>query len=261
MGVARVTSNGADGQLPPAPHVKTPALGEKDIEQVGREGKRTKCDHRDDKGVRKKNVQPPQTEGKHNAMPTVFFDPTYGPGMGLPVASLTSPFQALIFRHDTEKKHYFTSNKEGRKLNLSQKPEPYTEGSSFTAKSGRGLRNAGNTCFLNATIQCLGAIDEVHEASISTKKSTITQDRLLLCVRELQGTDKAYTPSPLIQQIPNLIRYKKGEPADAHENPIALINDLSEPIKGVLHQSTTLRLFRPQDFKIRPRLVGCRHVR
>ena len=209
--------------------IRKTALGEKVIEQVGREGKRAKCDHRDEKGVRKKNAQPPRTEGKHNPMPHVFFDPTLGPGMGLPAASLTSPLQAPIFWHETEEKHYFTSNKEGRKLNLSQKPEPYTEGSFFTAKSGRGLRNTGNTCFLNATIQCLGAIDEIKEARISTKKSTTTQDRLLLCVRELQGTDTAYTPS-LIQQIPNLIRYKKGEPANAHEFLIVLINDVSEPI-------------------------------
>jgi len=65
---------------------------------------------------------------------------------------------------------------------------------------------------------------------ILTKKSTTTQDRLVVCVRELQGPGTAYTPAPLIQQIPNLIRYKKGEPADAHELLIALINDISEPI-------------------------------
>ena len=40
----------------------------------------------------------------------------------------------------------------------------------------------------------------------------------------------AYTPAPLIQQIPNLIRYNKGEPADAHELLIVLIIDISEPI-------------------------------
>jgi len=65
---------------------------------------------------------------------------------------------------------------------------------------------------------------------ISTKKSTTTQDRLLVCIRELQGTGTAYTPAPLIQQIPNLIQYNKGDPADAHELLITLINDISEPI-------------------------------
>jgi len=65
---------------------------------------------------------------------------------------------------------------------------------------------------------------------ISMMKSTTTKDRLLVCVRELQGTGTVYTPAPLIQQIPNLIRYNNGEPADAHELLIALINDISEPI-------------------------------
>ena len=79
-------------------------------------------------------------------------------------------------------------------------------------------------------IQCLGAIDEVNQMHILTKKSTTTQDRLLACVRELQGSGTAYTPASLIQQIPNLIWYDKGEPADAHEFLITLINDVSEPI-------------------------------
>jgi len=69
---------------------------------------------------------------------------------------------------------------------------------------------------------CIYICIYIYEARISTKKSTTTQDRLLLCVRELQGTDTSCTPSPLIQLIPNLIRYKKGEPADAHEFLIAL---------------------------------------
>jgi len=98
---------------------------------------------------------------------------------------------------------------------------------------GRGLRNCGNTCFLNATIQCLGVIDEVNQAHLLTNESTITQDKLMTCIRELQKKRTTYAPAPLIQQIPHLICYRKGDPADAHELLIALINDISEPISQI----------------------------
>ena len=61
---------------------------------------------------------------------------------------------------------------------------------------GRGLRNCGNTCFLNATIKYLGAIDEVNQAHLLTNKSTITQGKLMTCIRELQQPGTAYTPAP-----------------------------------------------------------------
>jgi len=95
-----------------------------------------------------------------------------------------------------------------------------------------------------------------------TKKSTTTQDRLLVCVKEFQGPGKAYTPAPLIQQIPNLIRYKKGDPADAHELLIALINDISESISQLFQgqmtstvkcsscDSTTIKTDNTQDISL-----------
>jgi len=124
--------------------------------------------------------------------------------------------QAPALRYETGTRHDFASKKVERRMSLVREPERNVERSPAPTKSGRGLQNTGNTCFLNATIRCLGAIDEVNQMHISTKKSTTTQDRLLVCVRELQGTGTAYTPAPFIQQIPNLIRYNKGEPADAH---------------------------------------------
>jgi len=55
----------------------------------------------------------------------------------------------------------------------------------------------------------------------------------MTCIKELQQKGTAYTPAPLIQQIPHLICYRKGDPADAHELLIALINDISEPISQI----------------------------
>jgi len=55
----------------------------------------------------------------------------------------------------------------------------------------------------------------------------------MTCIRELQQPGTAYTPAPLIQQILHLICYRKGDPADAHELLIALINDISGPISQI----------------------------
>jgi len=204
---------------------------EKETERTERAGKRTKYIESKDKGEKIENTLPHQTkETRQSPTPHVFLDPMPGSRMGIPAASLTTPFQAPALRHEAGTRHDSASKKAERRMSLPREPERNVERSPSPTKSGQGLQNTGNTCFLNATIQCLGAIDEVNQMHILTKKSTTTQDRLLVCVRELQGPGTAYTPAPLIQQIPNRIRYKKGEPGDAHEVLIALINDISEPI-------------------------------
>jgi len=136
-------------------------------------------------------------------------------------------------RHGSNSRQDSTLKMAEKKSRPSREPresEQNTKRSPSPMTVGRGLRNSGNTCFLNATIQCLGAIDKVNQAHFLTNKSTITQDKLVTCIRELKQPGTTYTLAPLIQQIPHLLCYRKGDPADVHELLIALINDISEPI-------------------------------
>jgi len=145
--------------------IRKTAPGEKDTEKTGRDGKRTKYDESEEKGGKKENIQPRRAKEK-NPTQHAFLDPTLGSRIGSPAVSLTISLQAPALRYETGKRHYFTSKKEERRLNLVRKPERNTERSSLPTKSGQGLGNTENTCFLNATNQCLGAIDEVNQMHI-----------------------------------------------------------------------------------------------
>jgi len=151
--------------------------------------KRAKYEERADEG---------KTEKKQNPSSHSLPDPTPDPRQQTPgVILTTSPLAPTSrlganLRQDSALKEaentYSYREPREPKRNMEENPSQQ--------RSGRGLCNTGNTCFLNAKIQCLGAIDEVNQVLPSTNESTTTQDKRLVCIRELQKSGTAYTPAP-----------------------------------------------------------------
>jgi len=140
-------------------HFRKTALVERGTERTERDVKRTKYEEREDKGKKIENNLPHQTKvTRQSPTPHVFLDPTPGSRMGIPAASLTTHFQAPALLHETDTRHDSASRKAERSMSSPRKPERNVDSSPFPTKSGRGLWNTGNMCFLNATIQSLGAI-------------------------------------------------------------------------------------------------------
>mmetsp|Transcript_33309 Transcript_33309/g.84120 ORF Transcript_33309/g.84120 Transcript_33309/m.84120 type:complete len:204 (+) Transcript_33309:212-823(+) len=109
----------------------------------------------------------------------------------------------------------------------------------------RGLSNLGNTCFLNATLQCLAGAPTLRAFILSDLSHTQTSRRLNgenykdwftifeNCVKAMFSEPQpgkettALKPSPFHQELPQVIKtYRHGAQEDAHEYAVNLLDYL-----------------------------------
>jgi len=168
-----------DQPTPPCPTCEKTRLrktrpGKRERESDEITDKRTKYEDRTDEGKTEKN-DPPQ-ETKQTPTSYALPDPTPDPRKRTPAVHITTPPEAPTsrFRAYIKQESALKKAENSHSSREPREPERNTERSPSLQRSGRGLRNTGNTCFLNATIQCLGAIDKVNQLHPLTNESTTT---------------------------------------------------------------------------------------
>jgi ubiquitin C-terminal hydrolase len=105
--------------------------------------------------------------------------------------------------------------------------------SSLIASKPIGLKNVGNSCFINAALQCLLAIDELTATVLEKSKSYYTAESVSALYKdlleELSKTEKAtYDPSLFAQKGWQILCTQRGTQQDAAEFIDCLFKHLSD---------------------------------
>jgi len=76
----------------------------------------------------------------------------------------------------------------------------------------RGLTYTANTCFLNASLPCLGRVWELNVVMArQPRRSRSLDSRLLECISQLQlRLSSHYTPRPLLDTLPRIADWAAG---------------------------------------------------
>jgi len=102
--------------------------------------------------------------------------------------------------------------------------------------------NTMNTCFLNASLQCLGRVWELGEVRAWQPRRRRSLESLLLeCISQLQlRLSSHYTPRPLLDTLPKIAdEIHTGQPAEAHEFLVCLLCKMDQGgLREVFYGST-----------------------